>query len=65
MILMMKANIFIVILLAYFLQTLGLKCYKCNQTEIFTKKCVFDSADEIECSNGDICSYGRTVKCMK
>lgn len=61
---MMKANIVVVILLAHLLQVLGLRCYKCNQTEIFTRKCVLDSADEVECSDGEVCSYGRTLYCM-
>uniref|UniRef100_A0A336LX16 CSON007681 protein n=1 Tax=Culicoides sonorensis TaxID=179676 RepID=A0A336LX16_CULSO len=60
----MKANIFIniLILLAHLVQIFGLKCFKCNETERYTKKCVFDSSDEIECAIGEVCSFGRTVK---
>lgn len=40
----------------------GLKCLRCNDTEIYTKKCVMDSSYEIECGPGEECTYGRTEK---
>lgn len=38
----------------------ALRCYRCNDTELYSKKCVAENAEVVVCADTEQCGFGRT-----